>query len=191
MSPRADRPSSSSGPEPEVGSRRPAAVPDHPVRPRLTLFIVLILAIAGCGSDPQPSPSPPPGGSLQALEGTAWKLVSIQGRQPPAGADVTAAFGPERIAGNGPCNGYFGTYAYDRSTGALRIGDLGSTKRACAEPARNDLEAAFFQSLSGDVAASVDPTGRLVLSGSGAALVLALAPQPGVPADGLPSDPTR
>jgi heat shock protein HslJ len=134
----------------------------------------MVVVSVACGSGSSPSGSSPATNPRPAsLAGTAWTLVTIQGRQPPVGSAVTIAFEPERISGESGCNSYGGGYTYDPATGAVRIGDLISTKRACVEPARNELEAVFFQAMRGVAAASVDPDGRLVLSGSGAELVLA------------------
>ena len=147
----------------------------------LIMVALLVSAIAG-GCSPAAAPSLARDSHPATLEMTAWRLVAIQGRQPPAGSDATLHFEAGRVAGNGGCNSFGGSYLYDVATGALAIGDLGSTKRACVEPARNDLEAAYFQALRGVATASVDPDGRLILGGSGAELVFVVGPQPGGPA---------
>ncbi len=46
------------------------------------------------------------------------------------------------------------------------------TAMACAEPARNDIEGLFTQALNQAATASIDPQGRLVLSGPGGDIVL-------------------
>ncbi len=145
----------------------------------LVLAAFVAAGLAACASEAAPSVvrvSHP-----VTLSGTTWTLVSIQDRRPPVGPDVTVTFGPTDVSGDGGCNSYGGAYRYDPTNGALAIGDLVSTKRACVEPARNDLETAFFQALRGASAVSVDPDGRLVVTGSGAELVLAVGPQPGGP----------
>ena len=130
-------------------------------------------AIPSAASSPTPSvPVPAP------LAGTTWRLVSIADVR-LFGPEVTLAFTAGEISGNGGCNAFNGSYALDPQTSALRIGDLGATKRACAEPARGDLENAFFAALRGAAAASLDSGGRLVLSGAGARLVFERAPGQG------------
>ncbi|MEO5940238.1 MAG: META domain-containing protein [Candidatus Limnocylindrales bacterium] len=137
----------------------------------------VLLGAAACA--PEPAPSPVPVSRPAGLVGTAWRLVSIQGRQPPIGRDVTMIFGSNgEVEGDGGCNSFAGISAYDPTTGALRLEALVSTKRACAEPARNDVEAAYFQALRTVTDASIDAEGRLVLAGPAAELVLAVGPQP-------------
>ena len=48
------------------------------------------------------------------------------------------------------------------------------TLMACAEPARNDIEALFTRAINQAATASIDPAGRLVLSGPGGEIVLAV-----------------
>ena len=124
-----------------------------------------------------------------SLAGTAWQLDSLQGRQPPLGAVLTLIFGRSGdVSGEGACNGFGGSFDYDASRGAIRIGRLLSTKRACLEPARNDADRIYFQALGVVADASVDSAGRLVLSGSGAELVLEVGPQPiGAPVEEQPT----
>ena len=143
-------------------------------RVRLALGAVLIAVVSvACGSGPPSTSAPATNARPTSLAGTAWTLASMQGRRPPAGSAVTIAFEPDRVSGESGCNSYGGGYTYDPATGAIRIGDLGSTKRACVEPARNELEAAFLETLGSIAVVSVDPDGQLVLSGAGAELVLA------------------
>jgi heat shock protein HslJ len=140
---------------------------------------VLALAALATACAPQPEASPIRISHPSDLAGSAWELVTIQERSPTAGPPVTLVFGRGELSGNGSCNAFGGTYAYDPATGALRIDGLVSTKRACVEPGRNELEAAYLASLRSAADASIDPAGRLVISGAGAPLVLAVA---GVPA---------
>ena len=102
----------------------------------------------------------------------------IQDLRPPFGPDVTLAFTGSDISGNGGCNAFNGSYTIDLASGSLHIGDLVSTKRACVEPGRADLENAYFVALRGAVAASLDSGGRLVVAGAGARL--AFEPAPGL-----------
>jgi heat shock protein HslJ len=117
------------------------------------------------------------------LAGSSWRVVSIAGRPLPAVPDVTLAFTASDVSGAGGCNSFGGTYTFDPATGALRFGPLISTKRACVEAARNEVEAAYFTALRDVASARIDPDGRLSLLGSGAELILAVGPQ----ADGGPA----
>lgn len=143
----------------------------------LIACVTLAVGLTACTLAPSASPSGAPSGSPPAgLAGTTWRLVSIQDLRPPLGPDVTLSFGASDISGNGGCNAFNGSYALDPDSGSLRIGDLGSTKRACADPGRGDLENAYFAALRGAGAAGLDSDGRLVLAGAGARLVFERAP---------------
>lgn len=138
---------------------------------------MLAIGLTACTLVPSTSPEGVPAGSSPTgLAGTTWRLVSIQDLRPPLGPAVTLAFSASDISGNGGCNTFNGSYGFDPASGSLRIGDLGSTKRACVEPGRGDLENAFFAALRGAAAASLDSEGRLVLAGAGARLVFERAP---------------
>lgn len=138
---------------------------------------MLAIGLTACTLVPSVSPSGAPAGSPPGgLTGTTWRLVSIQDLRPPLGPDVTLAFSDSEISGNGGCNTFNGSYEFDPASGSLRIGGLGSTKRACVEPGRGDLENAYFAALRGAAAASLDSGGRLVLAGAGPRLVFERAP---------------
>ena len=85
------------------------------------------------------------------------------------------------MTGDSTCNAFGGAYQYDPSTGAFRIPSLVSTKRACLDAGFNGVESAFFAALRDATTASIDPGGRLVLSGPGGEAVLAVGPT-GIPA---------
>ena len=148
---------------------------------RLALAIPVVAAvIAACVSTTTPpGPSAPSLPSATApptltvrLADTLWRLVAIDGVATPGGSDVTLAFSGGRVSGEGPCNSFGGTVAIDETTGALRIGDLSSTKRACLDPARGALETTWFAALRTVSAASVDGAGRLLLTAGAHELAL-------------------
>jgi putative lipoprotein len=144
----------------------------------VALLVALVAILAGCA--PEAPASPTRVSRPDTLAGTVWRLVAIGDRPVPAGPDVTLRFGPSEVSGNGSCNAFGGSYAYDATSGAIRIADLVSTKRACIEPGRNELEATYLATLRAASDASIDPDGRLVLTGAGVLLVLEVA---GVPTD--------
>jgi heat shock protein HslJ len=126
------------------------------------LIAVAGLALAACdGSDVTREGHP------STLDGTAWRAVTISGRQPVAGSEPTVVFGPTNANGSSGCNSYGGVYTYDPSTGAIAFKDVAMTLMLCAEPARNAIESLFTQALNAATSASVDAQGRLVLSGPG------------------------
>lgn len=142
----------------------------------LGLALSAALGMAACA--PEPPPSIARVSHPTTLAGTTWRLVSLQGRQPPIGREVTLIFGPNgEVEGDGGCNSFAGIPSYDPATGALRIEQLVSTKRACVEPARNDVEVAYFQALRMVTRASIDAESRLVLQGSAAELVFEVGPR--------------
>jgi heat shock protein HslJ len=108
------------------------------------------------------------------LGGTAWRVVSVNGRPPVAGSEPTAVFAPTQVAGSSGCNSYSGQYTYEPSSGAIEFRDLATTLMLCTEEARNDVETLFTTALTQATSASIDPAGRLVLTGPGGEIVLAV-----------------
>lgn len=141
----------------------------------LALGAAVLFTIAACGfADPVPSVRE---GHPGALNGTAWRVVSIGGQVPAAGSEPTIAFTNERAQGSGGCNSWSGAYQFDTS-GGLRFGDVAMTAMACLEDPKNALETRFMTALSQVDLASIDPRGLLVLSGPGGQILLANTAQP-------------
>jgi heat shock protein HslJ len=96
-----------------------------------------------------------------ALAGTSWRLELLAGAPPVAGSAPTLVFGMDnRIAGTTGCNRYFG--AYMASAGA--IGDLGSTRMACAPPLM-EQEQTFLGVVGGARSVVVGSDGLLIITG--------------------------
>jgi heat shock protein HslJ len=141
---------------------------------RTTARLVLLVLLAGLvftacdeadlGRDAHPN----------SLAGSVWRVVAINGRPPVPGSEPTAAFAAVEMKGSAGCNSYGGRYAYDSSTGAMSFEAMGMTAMACAEPARNEIEALFIQAIGQVSSAYMDPQGRLVLDGPGGQIVLAV-----------------
>ena len=93
-----------------------------------------------------------------------WRLDSLNGQ--PVGAEVTLDLAQaDRVAGQGPCNRYFGEPV--GLAPAFAVDALGATKMACPELT---LEADYFAALS--AVTQVDESeSRLVLAGPGVELV--------------------
>ena len=142
--------------------------------------IALVLLIVGEGCAPAPESSLVRVSHPTTLVGTTWRLVSVGGVAVPAGTTASLAFGPTDLSGDSSCNAFGGTYADDPASGAVRIDGLVSTKRACLDPGFNGVESAVFAALRGVADASIDPNGRLVLTGAGPALAFEVGPR-GVP----------
>ncbi len=135
----------------------------------LVAVVVLALILAACGESDLSREARP-----TTLAASAWRVVAVNGRPPIAGSEPTAVFAAAEVKGSAGCNSYGGRYTYDPSTGAIAFQDLGMTLMACAEPARNDIEALFTRAINQAATASIDPAGRLVLSGPGGEIVLAV-----------------
>jgi heat shock protein HslJ len=135
----------------------------------LVLSLLASMSLAACaGSDLTREAHP------TTLTGTVWRVVAVNGRPAIPGSEPTAAFAAAEVKGSAGCNSYGGRYLYDPATGAIAFRDLGMTAMACAEPARNEIETLFAQAINQAISASIDPEGRLVLSGPGGEIVLAV-----------------
>ncbi|MFN4157513.1 MAG: META domain-containing protein [Gemmobacter sp.] len=99
-----------------------------------------------------------------AAEGPGiWRLVSLNGEMP--GALVTLAFPePGRLAGQGPCNRYFG--AVEGAPPAFAAMGIGATRMACD---RLDEEGRYFDALSRVTTVEMGPA-RMTLTGPGVRL---------------------
>ena len=140
------------------------------------LLLVLLgsLSLTACGESSLTREAHP-----TTLNGTVWRVVAINGRSPVAGSEPTIAFAPARVTGSAGCNTYNGTYHYDPSTGAIGFDQAAMTAMACIEQARMQVEANFTRAMIQATSASIDAQGRLVLTGPGGEIVLAV--------DGVPS----
>jgi heat shock protein HslJ len=99
----------------------------------------------GCASAP-----PAPQGEktvlgAQYLIGSEWELTDLAGTPVLEDRTPTMAFlEPGRVSGTGSCNRYSG--AADIGDGTLRVGQLASTRMACAKEV-DDQEKAFLNAL--------------------------------------------
>ena len=132
--------------------------------PAFFLVAVLLMACSSVTREAHPS----------TLANTAWRAVTINGKPVVAGSEPTANFKVADVTGSSGCNDWFGSYEYDPSTGRLTLSQVGMTARACVDPAPMAVEAAFSQAIVAVESASMDPEGRLVLSGPGGEIVLAV-----------------
>jgi len=87
------------------------------------------------------------GGATADLTNTSWSLLSINGQAPIAGRALTLSFqANNQLNGDSGCNSYGGQYQLNGSR--LRVTQMVSTLRACAEQPLNVQEAAFQTALS-------------------------------------------
>ena len=118
----------------------------------------LALAVALCAAMPVQAQ-----GGNAPLAGTSWQLTELNGEPPVAGVETpTLVFSADgsSVGGNGGCNTFSG--AYSQNGASLRIGPLLATRRACAEPAGNTQETAYFQALESTTRYAIEG-GELVL----------------------------
>jgi heat shock protein HslJ len=133
----------------------------------LSLALLTTLALVGCTDSGLIREAHP-----TTLAGTAWRVVAINGRPPVAGSEPTAVFGAADVKGSAACNSYGGTYTYDPASGRIAFQNLAMTAMGCVEPGRGEVEAMFTKAINAAASASMDPQGRLVLSGPGGEIVL-------------------
>ena len=109
-------------------------------------------------------------GHPTTLVGTAWRVMSVAGRSPAAGAEPSIAFAAAELKGGGGCNSYGARYAYDPATGV--IAEFRATAAACVDESRTDYEGLYFEALARITSVSTDPTGTLYLNGPGGQILL-------------------
>lgn len=124
--------------------------------------LLLALALTACAPPPPAKVEAPPEPPPISLTGTAWAM-DMGGSADPRVEPPTIMFGAEnRANGTTGCNQWFAQI--DRDDGGLRFGAVGSTRRACADPAMT-VERAFI-ALLGDTRAAQLDGGALVLLGA-------------------------
>jgi heat shock protein HslJ len=127
----------------------------------LERIVVLImgLLIASCSAPPVSPPAPD-----DALAGTEWRLVRLEGEPVEEGPHITLRFEEERLGGYAGCNWYGARY---RVAGArLDVDPIEATARACADPRFGKREETFLEMLRSGVTLSIDDD-RLLLVDNG------------------------
>lgn len=123
------------------------------------------LLLAACASSPGSSTPP-------ELAGTRWTITRVDGRAPLGADNLTAQFGINgQIEGDSGCNHFSGPWIQSGNT--LRVGELLSTRRACAEEDRQQQESRVLRILQGTSTVRRGKNGHLTLTGSSGALEFA------------------
>jgi heat shock protein HslJ len=136
----------------------------------VALLVLLPVALVAC--DAETPPDGDHGGRPAALTGSAWTVVSVDGRPAPVpGREPTIAFDASTTKGDGGCNSFGGQHAYEESTGQIVIRELAMTARGCLDDRLNTFETAFAQALGSTDHIDIDGQ-RLVLTGRDHRLVL-------------------
>ena len=111
----------------------------------------VLLALTACALPGAPAAAP--------LVGSEWRLEDLAGTPVLERVQATLAF-PEagRVAGNGSCNRFFGSYTLINDR--LALGQMGATRMACAE-AVGQQEARYLAAL--EKADRVEVQGKTML----------------------------
>lgn len=74
-----------------------------------------------------------PDKQAEQVYGRTWIAAEMGGQPVPGGIEPSLVLAPDgKISGNAGCNGYFGSVIIAGE--AMSFGNLGSTRKACAEP---------------------------------------------------------
>jgi heat shock protein HslJ len=141
---------------------------------RTTARLVLLVMLAGLALGACDDADLNREGHPNSLAGSGWHVVTINGRPPVSDSEPTAVFAAAEVKGSAGCNSYGATYSYDPSTGGIAFELMRMTAMGCLDPGRSEIEALFVQTIGQVTSASTDPQGRLVLSGQGGEIVLAV-----------------
>lgn len=117
--------------------------------PLLSAFATMALALSACLAQ---------GGD--AITGTDWHLVGLEGARAPARLSLTLSEDGKQASGQAPCNRWFA--GNGAALPALALGGIGSTRMACGDLA---VEQAYFQALAAMTRAELDQ-GHLFLIGA-------------------------
>jgi heat shock protein HslJ len=112
-----------------------------------TLIIALVATACAPTAAPATQPAPPKEQPVSgnALDGTSWLLVTLNGQLALTDTTVTLNFAGGKAAGTDGCNNYTGAYAADSTN--IKFGQLASTMMACPEPIMKQASA-YMQALA-------------------------------------------
>jgi heat shock protein HslJ len=123
----------------------------------LAVVAVSGIGLAGCDSGGMTSPDANKDsgtGSVSALVGPTWHVVTIDGAKVLDGTQLTATFSTDsRVSGSSGCNLYSGRA--EAQTGRLAIGSLASTLMACQADGVMSQERRYLAALQAATSFSV------------------------------------
>jgi heat shock protein HslJ len=135
------------------------------------LSLLLVGLAVGCGGDDGG------GANTASFEGQPWVLVSgIPLPQDVAIKWPTATFENGMVSGSTGCNQYTGRYTTNPDADVLELGELATTRMACAPPA-DTIERSYLDSL-GKVAKWFMDDEEFVLADAEDAELLRYKPKP-------------
>lgn len=105
----------------------------------------------------------------ERLYGRTWIAEEVGGQPVAAGIEPSLTVAPDgKVTGHAGCNGYFGSVII--SGEAMSFGNLGSTRKACPEPAMSQ-EVQLLAALDSTRGYRLQDGVLVLLDGAGAALV--------------------
>ena len=114
------------------------------------------MAVVAAGADTDP------------LDGSAWVLAAIAGRQVPGSTTTTLQFEQGHLSGTDGCNRYTGTYSVKGP--AFEVSpQLASTRMSCPEQVANEAQA-YIAALSASKLYRIEGARLLLLSADGTTL---------------------
>lgn len=124
------------------------------------LAITLSAAISSCCACRKGSPQ------IGKLENVTWKLIELN-LDPIENSGITLTFDPAKkmMYGTAPCNNFFGGYSLFDAKDNIKIGNVGSTRKACPEMA---LENKFTAQLSEIVRIKIEDEYLMLINSQGA-----------------------
>jgi uncharacterized membrane protein len=126
----------------------------------------------GCGGAAAGEQKPPvrQGPGVAALEGSAWRIVSVDGMRADTARPTSIHFSNGRVEGNAGCNSFGGTY---RQAGIrLETTRIISTKMACVGPGMA-IEGKVFSILTGSSQLIYNRDATLTITSGGSRMTLA------------------
>ena len=113
-------------------------------------------------------------GSGDPLEGTSWRLVTLEGASLIPGTEITLTFEEGQVRGSSGCNTYGGSYEVDGDK--ITMSDLYMTEMACLDPEGvMDQELEYLELLRDAQAFQIDEAELVIEAASDEVLVFARA----------------
>ena len=131
---------------------------------RLALATVLLAALSACASVSLDQP----------IESRTWRLASIDAQpvipsdDPRQAAQIVFDGGAQRVSGSGGCNRISGSY--QRNGAQLKIGPMVSTRMACLDASRGQLETRFLAALQATASYSLAGSELILIDARGQTL---------------------
>jgi heat shock protein HslJ len=135
--------------------------------------LALVTLAAGCSSSlaPAVSPGEPASQEPASLDGTAWTLVRLQGKDLIPETEATLTLKGDQIGGKASCNQYFGKATIREDS--ISIGQVGNTEMWCTTPEGvMDQETAYLESLGSAARYSVENDALTLYDADGQALLV-------------------